>query len=305
MAFLGQFDVRTIEHLIKKNEEYPLPHHLRHLAIISEVMHYGRECRTEYWTKSVLQRSRLDPDAVTEKLRSVLAEDLSDTAGFAEYSQEDFHDGDPDILAKFVDSFGGTTGKRNRKGGVKPDGSAKNRNPILSDGTVKKGRPRKEWSVSANIIDNCGKTDAASPKRRRRPPKERSAVSTSPKSLISARTATQGDQSSSGRSRRGRSAKPGGQAHSSKHVTDLSLDAGDDGQGDMNGPTLGAAPKRASQTRDLRSISNENSCDSQQMTPFVGISGGQSREQPLLSGGIETIPSSLVSMSFRFEFVGN
>ncbi|KAF8316731.1 uncharacterized protein EI90DRAFT_3158840 [Cantharellus anzutake] len=156
-ALLSQFNVWTIEHLMKKNEEHPVPHHLRHFAIVSEAMHYGRECHMEYWTKSVLQRSQLDPNAVTEKLGNILAEDLSDVASFGEFLEEEFYDGDVDTLAKYVDNFCRPTMKRDRRTSLKADGIPRNRNPILPDGTVKKGCPRKEWSVpekKTNAIRN-------------------------------------------------------------------------------------------------------------------------------------------------------
>ena len=266
MALLGQFDVRTVEHLVKKNEEHPLPHHLRHLAITSEVMHYGRECRTEYWTKSVLQRSRLNPDTVTEKIRNVLAEDLSDTAGFAEYNQEDFYYGDLDILAKFVDNFGVTTGKRSRPSGVKPDGTARNRNPILPDGSVKKGRPRKERSVPANIVNSGEKTEAAPPKKRGRAPKDKDAAN-SIKAPITAPTAAQGEDPSYGRRRQGRSAK-------------RNLEV-------IDSPALGKGASKAIPT-------NGNPCGSQQIDV--------ANEQPSLPDEIETIPSPLVSLTLWYEY---
>ncbi|KAF8309313.1 uncharacterized protein EI90DRAFT_3296714 [Cantharellus anzutake] len=187
-ALLSQFDVWTIEHLMKKNEEHPVPHHLRHFAIISEAMHYGRECHMEYWTKSVLQRSQLDPNAVTEKLGNILAEDLSDVASFGEFLEEEFYDGDVDTLAKYVNNFCRPTMKRDRRTSLKADGIPRNRNPILPDGTVKKGCPRKDGT-----------------KKHGRPPKDRNLAQDPQSPPAATHETTQGGDLTLGRSREGTS----------------------------------------------------------------------------------------------------
>ncbi|KAF8313313.1 uncharacterized protein EI90DRAFT_3159752 [Cantharellus anzutake] len=206
-ALLGQFDVRTIEHLMKKNEEHPVPHHLRHFAIVSEVMHYGRECRTEYWTKSVLQRSQLDPNAVTEKLRNILAEDLSDAASFGEFLEEEFYDGDVDTLATYVDNFCRPTMKRDRRTSLKADGTPRNRNPILPDGTVKKGRPRKEWSVPEKKTNAIRNIPSVAPKKHGRPPKDRNLAQDPQNPPAATHETTRGGDLTLGRGRRNRAAR--------------------------------------------------------------------------------------------------
>ncbi|KAF7320177.1 B-block-TFIIIC domain-containing protein [Mycena kentingensis (nom. inval.)] len=133
---LGQFDRRTIELLLTRAEKYPPPAHLRDLGIAGLMETKGRERRNRYYTlqsyQTLVANENLDKSSA-----GYSNVDLAQVGGFSAFAPELFwtskaalekhQDQDLRALTTYTDKSG------------KPKG----RNPILADGTIKKGRPRK------------------------------------------------------------------------------------------------------------------------------------------------------------------
>ncbi|KAJ7456579.1 hypothetical protein FB451DRAFT_1048140 [Mycena latifolia] len=131
-AALCQFDKRTIELLLTRAEKYPPPSHLSDLGIAGLMETSGRERRNRYYTiasyHALVAQENLDK--ATAGYGHV---DLSLAGGFLAFGPEAFYTDDA-ALIKHQDRdarITRQTGKKVRK------------NPLLPDGTVKKGRPRK------------------------------------------------------------------------------------------------------------------------------------------------------------------
>ncbi|KAG6814043.1 hypothetical protein H0H92_003893 [Tricholoma furcatifolium] len=131
-AALCQFDKRTIELLLARAEKFPPPPHLSDLGIAGLMETSGRERRHRYFTvasyRQLVAKEKLDnssagyPDI-----------DLSDIGGFLPVDSNLFYENET-ILHQYQDDF-----KEE-----KPSGKKRNpKNPVLPDGTVKQGRPRK------------------------------------------------------------------------------------------------------------------------------------------------------------------
>ncbi|CAL1696293.1 unnamed protein product [Somion occarium] len=160
---LCNFDKRIIELLLSRLERSPPPAHLSDLAITQTQETYGRERRFRYFTlvnyKIVAQKETLQADYDDI--------DMSQAGAFLPIDAEWFYGEEAD-LNKFVDDFKlSEEGKDKAKGKAKATSKAKPspkskepkpkpppkpktpkvyKNPILPDGTVKRGRPRKEWA---------------------------------------------------------------------------------------------------------------------------------------------------------------
>ncbi|KAG6866027.1 hypothetical protein C0991_009436 [Blastosporella zonata] len=131
-AALCQFDKRTIELLLTRAEKFPPPSHLSDLGIAGLMETSGRERRHRYFTvasyRQLLAKERLDNTSAgyTEL-------DFTNVGGFLPVDSKLFYQ-DQTALHQYQDAFKDekTAGKKRTP-----------KNPILADGTVKQGRPRK------------------------------------------------------------------------------------------------------------------------------------------------------------------
>ncbi|KAJ7630526.1 hypothetical protein FB45DRAFT_915784 [Roridomyces roridus] len=154
-AALCNFDKRTVELLLSRAEKYPPPAHLSDLGIAGLMETSGRERRNRYFTiasyRALVAQENLDKSSA-----GYGDADLTNTGGFYPYGPESFWP-DEAALIQYEDRDAralrvpGKTSKKPRK------------NPILPDGSVKKGRPRKIK------VDSEAESDAESkPKKRKR-----------------------------------------------------------------------------------------------------------------------------------------
>ncbi|TDL28869.1 hypothetical protein BD410DRAFT_738661 [Rickenella mellea] len=131
---VGDFDRRTLELLLTRLEKYPPPPHLADLGIAQVMETHGRERRHRYFTisgyKALVEQERLDDPNDHYAHR-----DLSASGGFFPFQPTEVYETTEELVA-FQDSF-----KNLATGKSKP--GYKSVNPILPDGTRKKGRPRK------------------------------------------------------------------------------------------------------------------------------------------------------------------
>ncbi|KAF9821815.1 hypothetical protein IEO21_00245 [Rhodonia placenta] len=135
---LCNFDRRIVELILSRQEERPPPPHLSDLGIAQVSETQGRERRYKYFTmrhyQAMAAREGLNNPRYSEA-------DVTAAGGFLLVDQNQFYEED-EVLEKYVDEFKGKAEGGSAKTGV----AAKKRrpkNPILPDGTVKKGRPRK------------------------------------------------------------------------------------------------------------------------------------------------------------------
>lgn len=174
---LNNFDKRTIELLLARAEKSQPPQHLADLGIAGLMETSGRERRHRYYTiaayKQLVAAEQLDKSAAG--FGNV---DLSHQGEWAEMPLATFYD-DVAQLHKFQDTFTRAT-KTTAKG------KRVYKNPILPDGSVKQGRPRKhpEGSTKADKkkkrkIEEMAKAaaegtkDAEAPDTDEEPPKKR------------------------------------------------------------------------------------------------------------------------------------
>ncbi|KAJ7770882.1 hypothetical protein DFH07DRAFT_805534 [Mycena maculata] len=133
-AALCQFDKRTIELLLTRAEKYPPPAHLVDLGIACLMETSGRERRNRYFT--IASYHALVAQENLDKSSAGYADiDFQDVGGFLPVGPEAFWT-EESALHKHQDRDARTT--RATYTGKKP-----RKNPVLPDGTVKKGRPRK------------------------------------------------------------------------------------------------------------------------------------------------------------------
>ncbi|TCD70634.1 hypothetical protein EIP91_002353 [Steccherinum ochraceum] len=159
---LCNFDRRIVELLLTRLEQYPPPPHLADLGICQLQESAGRERRFKFFTMANFH-------ALSQKegmSSAYLDNDLSHAGEFMDADEELFFDEEQDH-DKFVDNFvraalPGTKGKALKTPATpkvkkpakekappkppkppKPSKPPKHKNPVLADGTVKKGRPRK------------------------------------------------------------------------------------------------------------------------------------------------------------------
>lgn len=191
---LLQFDRRTVELILGRAEKVHPPAHLKDLTTVALMETSGRERRIRYYTLAAYRElmAKENLHDVTSALSSV---DLSTAGEFCPMESSLFYD-DLKVLKSHQDRFraaypgGGQTAKAR-----KPKVNLKN--PIMPDGTVKKGRPRKQThDADGNVIvgplpktprtkrkreeADDGNTDAdARPKKRGRGKKQLAAEATS------------------------------------------------------------------------------------------------------------------------------
>ncbi|KAF9569867.1 hypothetical protein CPC08DRAFT_14379 [Agrocybe pediades] len=133
---LCEFDKRTIELLLNRADKFHPPPHLHDLRIASLMETSGRERRHRYFTvanyhKLVAQESLDKGSAGYEDV------DLNNVGGFLPLHQDLFYEEEEESI-QFSNAFKNGEKIRVLKG-KKP-----RKNPLLADGTVKRGRPRKK-----------------------------------------------------------------------------------------------------------------------------------------------------------------
>ncbi|KDR85305.1 hypothetical protein GALMADRAFT_52101 [Galerina marginata CBS 339.88] len=133
---LCQFDKRTIELLLARADKYHPPSHLSDLRIASLMETSGRERRHRYFTVanycSLVAREELDKSSA-----GYADVDFNDVGGFLPLAAESFYETRSE-LKLYSDVF-----KDNDKTRVPKPRKRPLKNPILPDGKVKRGRPRK------------------------------------------------------------------------------------------------------------------------------------------------------------------
>lgn len=168
------FDKRTIELLLLRAAKNPPPPHLRDLGTTDLMENFGRERRHRWWTDACFQ-ALADKDSLGSTNGPQY--DFSAVGQFAVISRDMFYANQAE-LAEFVDSqcVKPSSSKASRKKLTKP-----RVNPVLPDGTVKRGRPRKDNPLSkkrrkagdADLIDGDGDINEPPKAKRGRPPKRR------------------------------------------------------------------------------------------------------------------------------------
>jgi hypothetical protein len=155
---LCDFDRRTIELLLQRLEKSPPPAHLLDLGVTVVIETHGRERRNRYFSyqsyKTLLERENFgEADALYSSI------DLSQCGGFLPISSEQFYKSE-DQLYHYQDTFRAHEDKRKGKNHAK-------KNPILADGTVKRGRPRKDQSLKNTEKGTSTAGKSTSKKRKR------------------------------------------------------------------------------------------------------------------------------------------
>lgn len=141
---MHEFDRRTIELLLARSEKSSPPPNLldRHIVGIREFN--GRERRHRYYTiqhyRQLINKEALDND--TAGLDDV---DLSNAGDFADIDAHAFYEVEQD-MALYTDSF------KTRHDFPETKKKRVYKNPILPDGNVKRGRPRKHAAVEKDDI---------------------------------------------------------------------------------------------------------------------------------------------------------
>ncbi|KAH9853100.1 hypothetical protein C2E23DRAFT_885087 [Lenzites betulinus] len=138
-AALGDFDRRTIDLLLNRLEKDPPPAHLADLGVAQLAETHGRERRYKYYTvahyRAMAEREGLDDGAYGDV-------DLSNVGGFLPVDAEAFYEREEEVTGHVGRLMSTKRDAPSAKGKLK-----KRVNPILPDGSVKKGRPRKDGGL--------------------------------------------------------------------------------------------------------------------------------------------------------------
>ncbi|KLO19987.1 hypothetical protein SCHPADRAFT_816815 [Schizopora paradoxa] len=137
---LGEFDKRTIEHLVLRLEKNLPPPHLADQAVVQLLEFSGREKRYRYYTlKHYLAQREIEQ---LEDASSYGRADVEAAGGFMDTKPSEFYETQEDLV-KFLGHFKSVYWQQTT---VKKNGTSKKQfvNPILADGTRKRGRPRKD-----------------------------------------------------------------------------------------------------------------------------------------------------------------
>lgn len=133
---LCHFDKRTIELLLARADLHDPPSHLSDLRIASLMETSGRERRHRYFTvanyRKLVAQEELDRTSAGYDYI-----DLKDVGGFLPTSGHLFYAKDAEMI-QYCDGF-----KKNDKSRVSKARKKQPKNPILPDGKIKRGRPRK------------------------------------------------------------------------------------------------------------------------------------------------------------------
>ena len=130
----GDFDKRTIELILTRAEKYPPPSHLKDLKIVGLMETSGRERRHRYFStgayRELLSKEKFEaPDVLT-------GDDVALIGDFSQHEETAFY-AEKEMLYIYQDSYKDKINiEKPRKRPLK--------NPILPDGRVKLGRPRKK-----------------------------------------------------------------------------------------------------------------------------------------------------------------
>lgn len=138
-AALGNFDKRTIDLLLNRLEKDPPPAHLADLGIAQLAETHGRERRYKYYTVAHYLALAEREGFEDRRYRDV---DMSTVGAFLPVEDGMFYEeGELDwrVRAMSTSKTDGTSARAKGK---------KHSNPILPDGSVKKGRPRKSQAVN-------------------------------------------------------------------------------------------------------------------------------------------------------------
>jgi hypothetical protein len=132
---LGEFDSRAIELQLGRLESTPLPPHLADQAVVDVIENHGRQRRHRYYDLAAYKE--LVPDDARH-----CDVDLSAIGEFPPVDEDSFYENDNALdqhVDALIDGASASTAPRKKQTASK----RKRVNPILPDGTVKKGRPRK------------------------------------------------------------------------------------------------------------------------------------------------------------------
>jgi hypothetical protein len=130
---LCKFDKRTIELLLTRAERNQPPSHLSDLGTAELMETFGRERRHRYYTVAAF-RTLVAREALDDSATGYTDIDYSAIGGFSSIHPDAFFQ-DERILMIYSDSFKDKLNAGSRKYKLK--------NPIMPDGSVKIGRPRK------------------------------------------------------------------------------------------------------------------------------------------------------------------
>jgi len=159
---LCQFDRRTIELLLTRAERSPPPSHLRDFGIATLMETHGRERRNRYYTlasyRDLVTRERLDHS--TDAYVNV---DFNDVGGFNRFDPNLFYEEDA-VLCEYQDKF-----RDKEKARIGKPRRYPLKNPILPDGSVKQGRPRKHPlpSIAEDSTATPGKSESGNTANRK------------------------------------------------------------------------------------------------------------------------------------------
>ncbi|KAH8120510.1 hypothetical protein DFH11DRAFT_1685786 [Phellopilus nigrolimitatus] len=170
---LGSFDKRTLELLISRMERQAPPPHLADLSVIQVLEFHGRERRYRFFTLSGYS-GLMAREGFEEPSGRYNSRDVAGAKGFLEVCEADFYE-TPDQLLLYLSKWGGKSTGRPRKprdtttdggnarkkprtsqGLTEEDGKVNTTprkkkewvNPILPDGTRKRGRPVKDPEIA-------------------------------------------------------------------------------------------------------------------------------------------------------------
>ncbi|KAI0823034.1 hypothetical protein BC628DRAFT_1365542 [Trametes gibbosa] len=153
-AALGDFDRRTIDLLLNRLEKDPPPAHLADLGVAQLAETHGRERRYKYYTvahyRAMAAREGLEEGAYG-------GVDLAGVGGFMSVGAGAFYEREEELAGHVGRLMSAKRDAPSAKGKPK-----KRVNPILPDGSVKKGRPRKDGGLGA------GPASAMKGKKRKR-----------------------------------------------------------------------------------------------------------------------------------------
>jgi hypothetical protein len=134
---LRNFDKRTIELLLARSERNVPPSHLLDLCIVGIMETSGRERRHRYYTLRHY-RQFINEESLDNESSPCKDVDLNDVGGFSIVDPSAFYETEGDTV-RYTSSF-----KSKHDVLEKKKQTRIYKNPILPDGTVKRGRPRKK-----------------------------------------------------------------------------------------------------------------------------------------------------------------
>lgn len=148
---LGNFDKRTIELFLARADKSPPPPHLADLGIAGLMETSGRERRHRYYTVAAYQKL-IAAEQLDKSSAGFESVDTSQTGGYGTHVDSLFYNEVAELI-RFEDTFHRAKGKSTKR---------LYKNPILADGSVKKGRPRKQ-----PVAEENGEGPAKKTKRKR------------------------------------------------------------------------------------------------------------------------------------------